>query len=84
MLMEEKDVQKKSSTNVSFAWLFQLIASLSWIVSVFVYGSWGLGDFLQILAASSWTVSNVFALFDKKKGADNSVHIDNSHAAFSE
>ena len=42
--------------------LLQLIASISWIASVFVYGSFGLGDYLQLVAASSWTLSNIFSL----------------------
>ena len=42
--------------------LLQLIASLSWIASVFVYGSFGLGDYLQLIAATAWTLSNIFNL----------------------
>ena len=40
----------------------QLVASLSWIASVFVYGSFGLGDYLQLIAASVWTLSNILSL----------------------
>ena len=42
--------------------LLQLIASISWIASVFVYGSFGLGDYLQLIAATAWTLSNIFNL----------------------
>ena len=42
--------------------LLQLIASVSWIASVFVYGSFGLGDYLQLIAASAWTLSNIYSL----------------------
>ena len=42
--------------------LLQLVASLSWMASVFVYGSYGLGDYLQLIAASAWTLSNIFSL----------------------
>ena len=42
--------------------LLQLIASISWIASVFVYGSFGLGDYLQLIAATAWTLSNIFSL----------------------
>ncbi len=42
-----------------FEWLFQFIASVAWMVSVFVYGSYELGDWLQLTAASAWTVSNI-------------------------
>ncbi len=40
-------------------WLGQTVASLCWIVSVFLYGSWSAADVLQLAAASSWLVANV-------------------------
>lgn len=61
MLMEEITVKKESSAGIDFPWLFQLIASVSWVASVFVYGSYGPGDLLQLAAASSWTVSNILS-----------------------
>ena len=54
---------RKFKPNVSMLWFFQLIASTSWMVSVFVYGSFALGDYLQLIAASSWTISNIITLF---------------------
>ena len=48
-------------------WLCQLTASLAWLSSVFVYGSYGFGDCLQLLAASAWTVANLINLFKRKK-----------------
>ena len=57
--MQEELVQKEIKTNISIQWLCQLIASLSWFTSVIVYGSFELGDCLQLLAASAWTVSNI-------------------------
>lgn len=57
--MQEELVQKKVKANISIQWLCQLIASLSWFTSVIVYGSFELGDCLQALAASAWTVSNI-------------------------
>ncbi len=42
--------------------LLQLVASISWIASVFVYGSFGLGDYLQLIAATAWTLSNIYSL----------------------
>ena len=54
---------KDFKSNVSMLWLCQLIASTSWMASVFVYGSFALGDFLQLIAASSWTVSNILSFF---------------------
>jgi predicted small integral membrane protein len=50
----------------SFEWFGQTLASLCWIISVFVYesdvGLWSNGDWLQLAAASCWFVSNVAAL----------------------
>ncbi|MGB0717268.1 MAG: hypothetical protein ACPGXK_15425 [Phycisphaerae bacterium] len=43
-------------------WLGQTVASLSWIASVFAYGITGPGDWLQLLAASSWLVANIAAV----------------------
>lgn len=40
-------------------WLGQTVASLCWIVSVFVYGISSGGDWLQLGAASSWLVANI-------------------------
>ncbi len=61
--MSEELIQGKVKSKICLAWLFQLIASLSWMISVFVYGSYELGDCLQLLAASAWTVSNVISFF---------------------
>ena len=65
--MSEELVQEKGKSKICMAWLFQLIASLSWMVSVFVYGSYELGDCLQLLAASAWTVSNIISYFNSFK-----------------
>ena len=54
---------KDFKSNVSMLWLCQLIASTSWMASVFVYGSFAPGDFLQMIAASSWNVSNILSFF---------------------
>ena len=47
----------------SIPWLGQTLASLCWIVSVFVYGfangEMSNGDWLQLAAASCWMVSNI-------------------------
>lgn len=42
-------------------WLGQTLASLCWIASVFAYGISSTGDWLQLLAASSWLVANIAA-----------------------
>ena len=44
---------------MSITWLGQTLASLCWIISVFVYGISGTGDWLQLGAASCWMVSNI-------------------------
>lgn len=44
-------------------WLGQTVASLCWIVSVFVYGLTSLGDALQLAAATAWFIANLAALF---------------------
>jgi len=42
-------------------WIGQTIASLSWIISVFVYGIASVGDWLQLCAASAWFLANMAA-----------------------
>ncbi len=54
---------KNFNSNVTMLWLCQLIASTSWMASVFVYGSFAPGDFLQLIAASAWTISNIISYF---------------------
>ncbi len=43
-------------------WLGQMVASVCWIASVFVYGITSGGDWLQLCAASAWFVANVAAV----------------------
>lgn len=43
-------------------WLGQTVASLCWIVSVFLYGIEKAADVLQLAAATSWLVANVASL----------------------
>lgn len=47
-------------------WIGQTVASLCWIVSVFVYEISGPGDVLQLCAASAWLVANLAAAFSAK------------------
>ena len=61
--MQEESVQKKVKADISIQWLCQLIASLSWFASVIVYGSFELGDCLQLSAASAWAASNIMNYF---------------------
>ncbi|MBP66248.1 MAG: hypothetical protein CMA67_03220 [Euryarchaeota archaeon] len=66
---------------LSFEWMGQTIASVSWIVSVFVYGfsngdgtlEMGTGDWLQLLAASSWLISNIASLVNAGKNEPKTV-----------
>ena len=51
---------------MEFEWIGQTLASLCWIISVFVYGyangdtlDLSTGDWLQLAAASSWMISNI-------------------------
>ena len=51
----------------SLDWLGQTLASLCWIISVFVYAngkfsSMSNGDWLQLAAASCWMASNIASL----------------------
>ena len=54
------------SKMMSLEWLGQTIASGAWIVSVFVYGLASTGDYLQLVAASSWMLSTVAAVISVK------------------
>ncbi len=58
----------------TFEWLGQTLASLCWIISVFVYGfangdglEMSTGDWLQLAAASCWMVSNIASAVDIDK-----------------
>ncbi|MEN0062344.1 MAG: hypothetical protein AAGA48_09335 [Myxococcota bacterium] len=43
-------------------WLGQMVASVLWVTSVFVYGIGSTGDVLQLGAAGSWLIANLDAL----------------------
>ncbi len=51
--------ETRLSKALSLEWLGQTLASLCWIISVFVYGISGAGDWLQLGAASCWMLSNI-------------------------
>lgn len=44
---------------LTIEWLGQTTASICWITSVFTYGISSNGDWLQLLAASSWFLANI-------------------------
>ena len=76
MLNESNDTKRTVTTTqpndtriskmMSLEWLGQTVASSAWIVSVFVYGLASTGDYLQLVAASSWMLSNIAAVISIK------------------
>tara|TARA_Y100000591_G_scaffold179275_1_gene154804 strand:+ start:1785 stop:1973 length:189 start_codon:yes stop_codon:yes gene_type:complete len=56
----------KPYKNLSITLIFQLIASTSWMVSIFIYGSFSLGDYFQLLASSAWTIANIITFYKKE------------------
>ena len=63
---QKNNSQTRMSKMMSIEWLGQTIASGSWIISVFVYGLSSTGDYLQLVAASSWMLSNIAAVISIK------------------
>tara|TARA_B100002051_G_C16169908_1_gene362221 strand:- start:180 stop:422 length:243 start_codon:yes stop_codon:yes gene_type:complete len=57
--LDSSSVETRISKIMSFEWIGQTLASLCWIISVFVYGISSTGDWLQLMAASSWLLSNI-------------------------
>ena len=55
-------VETRVSKMMSFEWIGQTLASLCWMISVFVYGINSTGDWLQLMAASSWMLSNIASI----------------------
>ena len=60
--LDSRQVETRISKMMSFEWLGQTLASLCWIISVFIYGISSTGDWLQLMAASSWMLSNVASI----------------------
>ena len=52
-----RPIETRLSKMMSFEWIGQTLASLCWIISVFIYGISSTGDWLQLMAASSWMLS---------------------------
>lgn len=48
----------------SIEWLGQIFASSCWMTSMAFYGLDSLGDWLQLCAATAWTVANVASLYE--------------------
>ncbi len=57
-----RPIEIRLSKMLSFEWIGQTLASLCWIISVFIYGISSTGDWLQLMAASSWMLSNVASI----------------------
>ena len=63
---QKNNSQTRMGKMMSIEWLGQTIASGSWIVSVFVYGLASTGDYLQLVAASTWMLSNIASVISIK------------------
>ena len=61
--MLNKNIEISIGKTLSLEWIGQTLASLCWIVSVFVYEISEIGDWLQLIAASCWMISNIAAVF---------------------
>ena len=57
-----RPIETRLSKMMSFEWIGQTLASLCWIISVFIYGISSTGDWLQLMAASSWMLSNIASI----------------------
>ncbi len=82
MLKEEEMTEldkSKSPSLFSFDldWLGQMVASVLWSVSVFVYGINSLGDVLQLCAALAWTVANIAAFINTQ--SKSHLHLGNQN-----
>ena len=53
--------EKRPLTAIKLDWLGQMLASMLWAISVFVYGISSTGDILQLCAALAWMAANIAA-----------------------
>ena len=60
--LDSRHVETRLSKMMSFEWVGQTLGSLCWMISVFVYGFTSTGDWLQLMAASSWMLSNIASI----------------------
>ena len=51
----------------SVEWLGQTIASFCWMASVVAFGLNSVSDWLQLLAAGAWIISNAAGLFAPRR-----------------
>ncbi|MEM1403023.1 MAG: hypothetical protein AAGG55_06820 [Pseudomonadota bacterium] len=59
--------ESRWSRMLRFEWFGQTLASVCWICSMFFYGFDSAGDWLQLCAASSWFLANVYAALVPKQ-----------------
>lgn len=59
--VETSPMQARLAKVLRIEWLGQTVASVCWIGSVMAYGITSSGDWLQLLAASSWLLANIAA-----------------------
>ena len=64
--------KRAGKARAGMAWFCQMLASVAWMISVFIYDSWTTGDQFQMLAASAWAASNLLALPDLLEHAQSS------------
>ncbi len=55
VLINKKKIFHRININKSL----QLLASVSWMVSVLIYGLNSSADYFQLIASCAWTVSNL-------------------------
>lgn len=60
------NVKSRLARAFQVEWLGQTIASLCWIASVLAYGISSNGDWLQLIAASSWLLANIASIVTLK------------------
>ena len=60
--LDSRHVETRLSKMMSFEWIGQTRASLCWMISVLVYGITSTGDWLHLMAASSWMLSNIASI----------------------
>ena len=54
--------RKRLARALRVEWLGQTAASVCWLVSMWTYGISSSGDWLQLLAASSWLLANIASI----------------------
>lgn len=64
-MLLQSNKQKRAAKLRSVEWLGQMMASLCWMTSMSFYGLNSIGDWLQLCAATAWTVANLGALLDR-------------------